>query len=360
MPRQDKDGLYKRPDSPYWWASYTDTSGKRARRSTGTTDRKEAEAILAKWKLETFRGLNWQETPDRTFDEVLLTYMKTKAKAANSHARDKTSAKHLFPVFTGRSIRSIAPTDIRRYIAMRKTEGASASSINKEIGLLSAAIGYVNQELGWELPNPTKGCKQKEPEGRVRWISRAEAAALIRAAERDPRATHLPDFIILALHTGCRKQELLGLEWRRVDLQARLIFLESHHTKSRKRRSIPLNRMAREAIVNRMRFRVQHCPASPWVFCDKKGNRIQDVKRSFATACRRAGIEDFRIHDLRHTCAAWLVSAGVPIAEVRDLLGHTSIEMTERYAHLAPENIREAVARLETVTSRFGHVNQNQ
>jgi integrase len=75
-------------------------------------------------------------------------------------------------------------------------------------------------------------------------------------------------------------------------------------------------------------------------------------------ACSTAGIEDFHIHDLRHTCAAWLVTAGVPLPEVRDLLGHGSITMTERYAHLAPENVREAVRRLEN-WSRSGHADRN-
>jgi integrase len=84
------------------------------------------------------------------------------------------------------------------------------------------------------------------------------------------------------------------------------------------------------------------------VFCREDGSRIQAVRRSFTTACKRAGIEDYHIDDMRHTCAAWLVSAGVPLTEVRDLLGHSSVKMTERYAHLAPENVRAAVARLET------------
>ena len=75
------------------------------------------------------------------------------------------------------------------------------------------------------------------------------------------------------------------------------------------------------------------------------------------TACERAGIRDFRIHDLRHCCAAWLVSVGVPLTEVRGLLGHSTVKMTERYAHLAPENVRAAVVRLDNV-SRFGHGQQ--
>lgn len=84
---------------------------------------------------------------------------------------------------------------------------------------------------------------------------------------------------------------------------------------------------------------------------------MRDVhsRGAFEKVCKQVGIENLRIHDLRHTCAAWLVTAGVPLAEVRDLLGHQTIGMTERYAHLAPENIRAAVAKLDE-QSRSGHV----
>jgi len=84
-------------------------------------------------------------------------------------------------------------------------------------------------------------------------------------------------------------------------------------------------------------------------------NQIGSLKRAFEGACKRAKIENFQIHDLRHTCAAWMVSAGVPLAEVRDVLVHTSITMTERYAHLAPENLRHAVTKLCHAESRFSH-----
>lgn len=123
-------------------------------------------------------------------------------------------------------------------------------------------------------------------------------------------------------------QPIVGAKQRAIE--------ERQNTKTGKRRSVPLNKVASEAILNRMRFRAQHVPASPWVFTHRNGQRIQDVKRAFASACRRAGITDFRIHDLRHTSAAWLVSAGVPLAEVRDFLGHTTVKITERYAHLPP------------------------
>lgn len=249
-------------------------------------------------------------------------------------------------------------TAVRAYIAVRTEVGLSNSTINRELSVLSAAINYARREWEWEIQNPVSGRKLREPEGRVRWITRVEAQALIAAAQREPNTPHLADFIRLALHTGCRKGELLGLDWWRVDLQAGLIHLEAQHTKSGKRRSIPLNKKARAAIISRAQFRAAHCPDSPWVFAHKSGARIQDVKRAFATACTRAQIQDYRIHDMRHTCAAWLVSAGVPLTEVRDLLGHSTITMTERYAHLAPENLRAAVAMLEGDVSRSGHVRE--
>ena len=82
--------------------------------------------------------------------------------------------------------------------------------------------------------------------------------------------------------------------------------------------------------------------------------RIGDVKKSFATACKKTGISNFRMHDMRHTCTAWLVSSGVSLIEVRDLLGHSTTKMAERYAHLAPENLRKAVRTLEN-RSHYGH-----
>lgn len=284
--------------------------------------------------------------------------MKVTAGDKRSTERDRYSAKRLYPFFTGRELSTLHAADVRAYIDQRRSAGRGTGTINRELGLLSSVINYARREWSWEIPNPVHGRRLREPEGRVRWISRAEAVALLRAAELQKRAPHLVDFVRLALHTGCRRGELLGLEWRRVDLQAGLIHLGAEHTKSKRRHSVPMNAEARAAIMNRLRFRAQHCPDSRWVFCRRNGTRIAAVKRSYATACKDAGIEDFHVHDLRHTCAAWLVSAGVPLSEVRDLLGHSSVVMTERYAHLAPENGRAAVMRLENSSSRSGHAGE--
>jgi integrase len=207
--------------------------------------------------------------------------------------------------------------------------------------------------MGLAAAESGSGRKLKEPEGRVRWIGREEAGRLIAAAEQARRVPFLADFVTLALYTGCRKEELMGLEWERVDLQANLLHLGAAHTKAGKRRTVPLCKAARTALLRRLEFRAKTTPDSPWVFARPDGERMSDIRDAFAKACRDAGIEDFRIHDLRHTCAAWLVSDGAPLAEIRDLLGHSTVLMTERYAHLAPENLRATVARFDA--SRLRH-----
>lgn len=348
---------YRRKDSPVWWVSYTDPSGQRVRRSTETTDRKEAVALEAKWNLEAHQVRQWGVKQSRTFDELMLVYLRG-ASDKRSAYDDRGRARRLKEWFTGRNMHEQTGVDVRHYIEKRKQDGVSNSTINRELALLSAAINYANREWEWGLPNVAQGRQLKEPQGRLRYLSRSEAQALIRAAsESDKRAAHLADFIRLALNTGCRYGELMGLEWRRVDFGAGLILLEPEHTKTGRRRSVPLNQEARAALLSRARFRAEHCPDSPWVFCDKQGKHIQHIRRGFTTACKQAGIEDFHIHDLRHTCAAWLVSAKVPLSEVRDLLGHHSVTMTERYAHLSPENVRAAVAVLDGSVSQFGHAN---
>jgi integrase len=296
----------------------------------------------------------------------MVAFLEATQHVKRSAEDDKLHARRLGETFAGKIMNQLKAADVRAYIHRRLGEGVSNATVNRELSLLSAAINYCNREDGWGLPNPVTGRKLPEPESRVRWITRTEAAALLQAAEIEAKAPYLADFVRVALYTGCRKEELLGLEWKRVDLQKRLILLEAHHTKAKRRRSVPLNQHAYDAMIGRARFRAQHCPASPWVFADREGDRVHDIRKGFYTACGRAGIDDFHVHDLRHTCAAWLVSSGAPLPAVRDLLGHSTIAMTEKYAHLAPEAVRSAVALLDgdqrgvialldEGLSRFGH-----
>lgn len=382
--RRKEDGLYKRADSPYIWASYTGPVGKRIRCSTGTTDPREAEEILAKWKVEARNVRHWGEEPTRIFDDLMVGYLKETKDLKRSADRDLHITVNLKGFFGGMVLNSLGSKDVKEYIKWRRTardreaekarkrEAAAKagslevltkakpkrkmkpiaySTIRRELSLLSSAINYARDNWDWDIPNTVEKRKPATDEDRVRWLRPSEAQKLIEAARSEPRAPHLSDFIILGLHTGCRSQEILGLEWDRVDFEQRLIYLPYSKNKSRRNTSVPINEVAVEVLMRRKRFRDKHCPSSRWVFSDKEGERIASVKKSFATACKRAGIEDFRPHDLRHTCAAWLVQAGVPLIEVRDLLRHTSYQVTEKYAHLEPKQTRGAVG---VLNERYG------
>ncbi len=354
--KKDNDGIYQRPNSPYWWASWIDGRGKPARRSTqirreDDPRKEQAKAVRAQWLLDaqTEKRQTHQTKPQgRTFDELMVNYIDGPSLEKKSHERDLYSLKPLANAFQGRELASIKGADVRQYIQERKNAGISPSTINRELGLMSSAINWAIKELEWTLSNPFKGRRQTPPPGRDRWLTQEEADRLMEAAERQP---HLHDFIVLSLNTGMRSGELLGLEWNRVDLSRRTIYLGASHQKNGKQSNVPVNETAREALLNCARRKATDCPDSPWVFCNGKGERIASIKKSFATATRIAKLDNVHPHDLRRTFGSWLVQQGISIQTVSALLRHSDISVTVKvYAHLAQENLMDAVEKLDLVS----------
>lgn len=345
--------IYEKYDSPFWWADYRDAQGRRIRRSTGVpkaggkTGKEEAEALLGKWKAEVHAEKMWgrapaPKAPIHTFGDVMMRYFEDRVPNQRAGTRRaRATAKALYQHFGGLPI---ADCDVGHFIRERRAAGWAPGTINKALRMLSAACNHY-RGLGWGIPNVAAGHILAEPVGRTRYLEPDEAARLVEAAQ-SRRAPWLADFIVLALNTGCRAGELLGLEWARVNLRAGEFALEAQHTKAARRRTVPLNGAAREAMLRRARFRAEHCPDSPWVFCKFDGCLVGGVKTGFKLALRRAGIQEFRIHDQRHTFAVGLVDAGVPLPVIRDALGHATTAMTERYAHVRAEHVRDAVNRI--------------
>jgi integrase len=179
---------------------------------------------------------------------------------------------------------------------------------------------------------------EREPEGRLRFLSEDEATWLLEECQRSAehpnptnRSPRLHALVVVALHTGMRRGELCGLVWSRVDFSRGVIQLET--TKAGRRREIPMNRAVYDALS-----------ALP------KGGELvfpSTYRTAFEHAVTRAKIHDFTFHGLGHTFASWLTMKGRPLKEVSELLGHSSVRMTERYAHLSPERLRDAVAVLK-------------
>jgi integrase len=238
--------------------------------------------------------------------------------------------------------------DIEDYLTHRQRVGVSESILKREIGVLKAAVNWANKKKRLDLPNPVARLDLVEPPGRMRWLDQDQSRALMNAAAEARQAPHLVDFIRLALHTGMRKGEMLGLEWSRVDLQQGYVLLGAGDQKNGELGSVPLNRTAHEVILSHARFRATYCPASRWVFCDKHGQGINSIKKGFAAAVRRAGIAHCTPHDLRRTCGSWLVQARTPIQEVARLLRHSDIQVTMSvYAHLMPNQLQQTVQVLD-------------
>jgi len=278
-----------------------------------------------------------------TFEEVIGAYLS--ARLATE--RDRYSLKRLTPHFSGRSILDLRRADIRSYITARQADGVKISTVRRELRIFSAAINFVRLEFDRpDLPNPVAALGLEEGEGRVRWITRQEAATLISASEEHATRPHLACFIRLALNTGCRKSELLDLEWTRVDLDRAVLLLEAQHNKSKRRQTVPLNQDAVSTLRRLKSWQEAHAPGTNWVFGREGGGKITTFKTGWTGALKRAGIDDFRIHDLRHTFASWLVMQGEDLYVVKELLRHSSVTVTERYAHLAPTRTAIAVQRL--------------
>jgi integrase len=246
--------------------------------------------------------------------------------------------------------------------------GRAPSTANRNIirlrGVLSRAV-----EWGVLPEHPLKVRKLKvDDRSRVRYLSTDEETALREAIEarscemRDARDSanrwrlerqkepmedlraarfvdHLEPLVLLSINTGVRRGEAFNLTWSDVDLKNKLITVEGDTSKSGQTRHIPLNR---EALDTLRKWKEQGV-GKGFVFPSQTGNRLDNVKKSWTNLLGMAKVERFRWHDLRHTFASKLVMAGVPLNTVRDLMGHSDIKMTLRYAHLAPGTKAAAV-----------------
>ncbi|ACI20993.1 tyrosine-type recombinase/integrase [Thermodesulfovibrio yellowstonii] len=343
-------GLYKRGN--IWWFSVT-IKGKQFRFSTKTTDRKKATEIYAKALLELdnpTKDVENQISFGEFFENQYLPFSERQA----SHQSKKYYFKVIPEWFKKIPINQITTRDIE-LLQGDLLKGRTPASVNRIIATIKHSL---RKAYEWELTEeetlkrvqrvkPLKGEVQ-----RLRFLSLEECHKLIEVAE-----PHLKPIIITALNTGMRKGEILSLTWSQIDLKHGFIHLEK--TKNGERRDIPMNDtlkiLFRDLIKNR---RLD----SDYVFLNPEtGKRLTDIKRSFRTACKRAGITDFRFHDLRHTFASHLIMNGVDLKTVQELLGHKTIKMTLKYSHLSKAHKEKAVNTLNiTIYHNFITVRQER
>jgi integrase len=347
-----------------WQIDYTDPSGKRVRKSF----KKKKDADLEHGKRISLIGENryMDVKPEckTTLNELLKQY-----EANYQHQRSFKSGKSYYlknfrEYFKGETIlANIRYADIETYRNHLRQKITVQNGIRKDASTnreFSCLHQIFRKAVEWEMIDKSpfdrgKSLRIKENNKRTRYLGEDEIPRLLAAC-----APHLRDIVICALNTGMRRGEILNLKWDQI--KDDVIYLQE--TKTDEPRQIPVNDTLAELLKNirkEQKFRSEYVftftrnmkqgKGPPLVLViPEQGNRINTLKSSFPSALRRAKIKDFHFHDLRHTFASHLIMKGGTLKEVQELLGHKSMTMTLRYAHLSQDHKKKAVNLLNGLT----------
>lgn len=343
-------GLYRRKDSPTWWISFS-VDGKQYRRSAETEDKELAKRILKSIEGKIAEGKWFPETKARQAEYAFTELAKKYSAWAEGRQKaydcwKRYIIKQLVRRFGSMKLHKFNTHLLEQFQSERIKKGNKPATVNRLLAVISHMF---TKAVDWDMMDKVVSASIKvkmlpENNRRLRYLSKDECQELINVC--DP---HLRPVVITALNTGMRRGEILNLRWdTHIDLKHGFILLDK--TKNGDRREIPINGTLR-AVLQGLTRRLD----IPHVFFDKSnGMPYKDLKRSFKTALRKAGIRDFHFHDLRHTFASHLVMAGIDLTTVKELLGHKDIKMTLRYAHLAPSHKVKAVDVLDkTLTENY-------
>ncbi len=337
----NKDGK----KAAYWYIRYR-VKGKLYMESVGRVGKVTkamAEALLAERKRQIRQGKLEEiavEVPTlEEFAKEFIEYSRDVA-AKRSWKRDEVALNQILPVLGKYKLSEITPKDIQDYQRKRLKEGRRPATINRDLVVLSSLFSFAKQRRKFFGDSPVGKVRSLPAYNQVeRILTPKEESDLLAACP-----AYLRPIIIAALNTGMRKSELLTLKWSDVDLENDVITLRQTHTKSKKLRRVPINSVLKKTLLEQRLV----SGSQDYVFLGSHGKpykRQDSLKRAFSTACKKAGIEGLRFHDLRHTAATRMIEAGAPLVAVSRVLGHQDIRTTMRYAH-PEDSLRDAVERL--------------
>lgn len=337
MPKRNPGARLEWRDERKVWEIVWYENGQRRRRSTGTDDRREADRQLAAHLIAEPEGPSRPRDPaERLIADALASYGEGRGEAVTDPERLGYAIKALLPFWGLLKVGDITETLCRAYCASR---AKAANTVRRELTVLRAAVNF-DYEHG-RLTRPVAVWLPQRGEAKDRWLTRSEAAALLRAARRDPRSRwHLPLFILLGLYTGARKEAILSLRWPQIDLARGLIDLNPPG-RERTSKGRPLIPIPRRLLTFLRHARRRGNDLGHVV--TYHGQPVANIKHAFATACGNAGLEDVTPHTLRHTAATWMTMAGVPFPVIARYLGHSDSRTTETiYAHHASDYLEAA------------------
>lgn len=330
-------GLWEKiPGSGIWWIHYYDAEGKRRREKVGR--KTDAIKLYHQRKADSQAGRKLERPlrqRERTFQELADNAIDYAKMHKANPADDEQKITVLVQQFGGRPASSLTQQELAAFLESRNT---SPATFNRYRATLSMIFREAIRN-GWTERNPARLIKaKKEQNARIRFLSGEEEEKLRQILAEDYQNRYLNEFEI-ALHTGMRRSEQFGLEWAQTNLKAKRIHLLK--TKNGSDRVIPLNSVAIAAFERQ--WKVSGPSERVFVTDDGKPFIRKPIRRWFEETVVKARIRDFSWHCLRHTFCSRLVMAGVPLRTVQELMGHKTIQMTARYAHLSPGHLQNAV-----------------
>ena len=317
---------------------------------TATFDRLTDARMWAKHtetEIQQGRHFKTAEAKKHTLEEAIDRYFKE----VLSHRKNPVN-QYTYLNWWKAQIGKYTLSDISsaKIVESRNALVGSKNRYGREVGTATAnrytqALGHVfniaMKEWGWMHENPiTNITKYRESRGRVRFLSDDERKKLLEACQQSDNP-HLYKVVVLALSTGARKMEILGLQWKDIDFERGLIILQE--TKNGDRRVIPLQGYAMNLMRDHSKVRNLRCN---YVFPSAAKCQPIDIRTSWENALKKAEIEDFRFHDLRHSAASYLAMNGASLAEIAEVLGHKTLQMVKRYAHLSEAHTSAVVSRM--------------
>ncbi len=325
-----------------WYIDYYQSDGKRVRKAVSRY-REQAELALKKVEVEMAecKYLNVKKSKDITFKEFAEKYRRKHIRRrSRSFEKQEWFLDGLIKYFGKRLMHEITVLDIDDYLELRH-EGRSASTVNRDLAMLKSMYSRANEWGDMVNYHPAKNIKLLfEDNERCRFLTEEEQNRLLTACSGMLRM-----IVLVALRTGLRWGEIVNLKWQQapksnyVDFEHNTFFVHESLAKSKKSRYVPLAPSVKQALLDYP----QHSETG-YIFVNPKTNKqIVTLKKSFRKAVKKAKIEDFRFHDLRHCFASDLVRKGVDLFTVQKLLGHSSPKMTMRYAHLGNDHLRRAI-----------------
>jgi len=300
-----------------WWVDVVAPNGERIRRTTETANKGQAQEFHDRLKSELWRIGKLGEKPRRTWNEAVVRWLKEKSHKATVKG-DVNLLRWLDPFLGGKDLATITRATIDKITDEKLARGCSNATVNRTLGLVRAILRKCVNEWEW-LERAPQIRMLREPTRRIRFLAHEEARRLLTELPE-----HLADMAAFSLATDLRAANVTGLQWKQVDLTRQLAWIHPDQAKARKAIAVPLNTEAM-ALVHK-----QVGKHSMYVF-SFRGKPIKQVStNAWYQALERAGIQDFRWHDLRHCWASWHVQNGTPLFALQELGGWQSPEMVRR------------------------------